>query len=365
MWYSYNYNHSDKLIKYAMQKQASAIDELWKSLNDNGIAGKLGISDKGSFKQKMYQKDPDFVSSIGQHSSGHENASQIQQAYANFISGRVLAEEIGNARQQAQAEGRQPSVAELRAARRRANERLTEEGVFAKGLGMPSQIHVGRRGPLGKIRLKELEIPKETITDEEIQGMANQILAEEQERARAIAQQRFDNGEAPSPEPTVADMRAAVYNANKRLEEGLKFRVGKHGPLPQKFELNRNIENSKEYYEWKEKQKKKENLGLNDVLEVQPGNIAVPYPDNNPNDNFIPEEDVIEQREQENFDKDLDTIQKQANFPVKPPVHPPTCRCRIVQEGKTFKWQTAGDERVCDECNEYARQFNSLRNNNI
>ncbi len=105
---------------------------------------------------------------------------------------------------------------------------------------------------MGKIRLKQTDVPRnEIITDKEIQEMANQILFEEQERARAIALQRYQNGLSTSPEPTAADMRLAVLNANQRLKEGLKFRIGTRGPLPSKFELNRNIENSKEYYEWK------------------------------------------------------------------------------------------------------------------
>jgi len=361
-------NNADLLIKIAMKKQASAIDELWNSLNDVGITDAIGTPSRKEFEAKMQQKDPSFARGISQQALSLEDKKQqqIQQSYANFVSGRILAEEISKVRQQANLQGRQPSVAELRAARRMANDRLMSEGIFDEGLGMPSQIQVGKRGPLGRIRLKPMQMPdKEKITDAEIQSMANNILAEEQERTRAIARQRYKNGESASPEPTAADMRLAVINANQRLKEGIKFRIGKRGPLPAKFELNRNIENSKEYYEWKNKQKMKENLGLSDVLDVQPGNIAIPQPDMNPNDNFSIEENIVEKQDQAQFDNDLQIIQQQANFPVQPPVHPPTCRCRIVQEGKTFKWQTAGDDRVCDECNEYARQFNLLRNNNI
>lgn len=369
-WYSslMEPDNAEDWIKIAMVKQSSSIDELWQSLNKAGITDKIGTPSRQEFEKRMQQKDPSFVGSLSQHSLNLQEGQQqqIQSAYSNFVSGRILSEEISKARQQAASQGREPSVAELRAARRIANDRLLNEGIFDVGLGIPSQIHVGRRGPLGRIRLKPTDVPSnEKITDTEIQNMANQLLAEEQERARAIARQRFENGETSSPEPTAADMRAAVLNANQRLKEGLKFRVGTRGPLPSKFELNRNIENSKEYYEWKKKQKMKENLGLSDVLDVEPGNIAVPYPDMNDNDNLSPEEQMVEDREKASFQEDLDIIQKQSNYPVKPPVHPPTCRCMIVQEGKTFKWQTAGDDRVCDECKKHAIQFNQLRNNNI
>lgn len=370
MWYSnlVEKDNSKILLKFAMIKQSSAMDELWNTLNDAGITDAIGTPSRKDFEQKMHQKDPSFAGAISQNALSLEDKKQkqIQQSYANFVSGRILAEEIRKARDYAASQGRQPSVAELRSARMLANERLMEEGFFDEGLGMPSQIHVGRRGPLGKIKLKPAALPpSEKITDQEIQNMANQILAEEQERAIAIARQQYENGERLSPEPTAADMRIAVINANQRLNEGLKFRVGTRGPLPSKFELNRNIENSKEYYEWKKKQKMKENLGLSDALDVEPGNIAVPQPNDTPDEFLSPEEQFVEQQDQESFQNDLSIIQQQSNFPVLPPVHPPTCRCLIVQEGKTFKWQTVGDDRVCDECNEYAKQFNSLRNNNI
>lgn len=370
-WYSsfFKENYYNKLIKTAMKRQSSAIDELWNSLNSAGITDKIGTSSKKEFEQLMREKDPSFIGKMSQESINLEDKQkeQLQKSYASFISGRVLAEEISKARQKAIAEGRQPSVAELRKARRDANERLLNEGIYGEGLGIPTQIHVGRRGPLGRIKLKPTVVPKEVITDQEIKAMANSILLEEQEKIKLMARQRFERGESNSPAPTTSEMRQAIFNANERLKEGLKFIIGTRGPLPgvSNLKLNRNIENSKEYYEWRDRQKKKENLGLNDVLDVEPGNVAVPYPDTNPNDNFSEEENIIEERDMENFQSVLDIIEQQSKFPIRPPVHPPTCRCRIVQEGKTFKWQTAGDDRVCDECNEYARQFNLLRNNII
>lgn len=366
MWYSYNSNDNyNKLIKYAMMKQSSAIDELWKNLNSSGALAQLGVTDKNDFAQKMLQKDPNFIQSISEGSVNlqDQQKQQIQQSYANYISGRILAEEISKVRQQAVLEGRQPSVAELRAARKNANQRLTNEGIFAEGLGMPSQIHVGRRGPLGKIKLKPVEVPTgEKITDPDILKMSDKILKEEFQRTKAIARALFDEGKRDSPLPTAADMRTAIMNANQRLSEGLKYRIGTRGPIPSRFELNRNIENSKEYYEWKERQKKKENLGLSDVLDVEPGNVAVPRPSDPNEDGLSPEEKTINQMDQEGFDKNLEIIQAQSNYPVMPPVHPPTCRCRIVPQGKTFYWKTAGDDRVCEECKYHADEFNKLRN---
>ncbi len=366
MWYSYSSNdHYNKLIKYAMVKQASAIDELWRNLNSSGVLSQIGISDKNDFVQKMLQKDPAFIQSISEGSINlqEQQKKQIQQSYANYISGRILAEEIGKVRQKAAMEGREPSVAELRAARMNANKRLSDEGIFAEGLGMPSQIHVGRRGPLGKIKLKPIEVPTgEKITDPDILKMADKILQEEFQRTKAIVKALFDEGKRDSPLPTAADMRTAIMNANQRLSEGLKYRIGTRGPIPSRFELNRNIENSKEYYEWKERQKKKENLGLSDVLDVEPGNIAVPRPSDPNEEGLSPEEQAINQMDQESFDENLEIIQAQSNYPVMPPVHPPTCRCRIVSQGKTFYWKTAGDDRVCEECKYHAAEFNKLRN---
>ena len=365
MWYSDligTDNVADRLIKYAMKKQAASTDELWQALKETGIADKLGVQGKKDFEQQMMQQNPSFAQSISQQAQTlqQKQQEQLQQSYANYVSGRVLAEEIGRARQQAAMEGRQPLVSELRAARRRANERLSEEGFFGEGLGIPTQIHVGRRGPLGRIRLKPTDFPTGQVKEAQIQALANQILAEEQERMRFIAQQRFERGESPSPEPTAADMRAVVHNVNQRLKEGLQFQVGTRGPLPAKFELNRNIEHSKEYYEWKERQKKKENLGLNDILDVEPGNIAIPHP-GNVEDAQSPEEAEIIQREQENFDRQLAIINKQANYAPKPPLHH-RCRCKLYPLGKTYIWQTAGDDRVCDDCKDHAEIFNNIKN---
>jgi hypothetical protein len=69
----------------------------------------------------------------------------------------------------------------------------------------------------------------------------------------------------------------------------------------------------------------KENLGLNNVLDIEPGNIAVPHPDTENQDNMSIEEQLIEEQDRQNFQDNLNIIQKQANFPIKPPVHPPTC----------------------------------------
>ena len=46
------------------------------------------------------------------------------------MSGKILGEEIRKVRNMARMQGREPSVAELRAARRNANERLINEGVL-------------------------------------------------------------------------------------------------------------------------------------------------------------------------------------------------------------------------------------------
>jgi hypothetical protein len=365
MWFTAaldKYDTAEHLISTAMIKMAASVDELWGSLKATGISNQLGINNKQQLEQYMAQKDPSFLSSMGQQSSqlAQPQQQQVQTAYSNYLAGHVLGEEISKARQQAISEGRQPSVAELRAARQRANQRIQTEDVWHEGLGMPKQIQVGRRGPLSKVRVQEWKPPIEKIKDETLISMANSILEQELQKARGVAFQEYVNGQRETADPTTAEIRAAMLVANQKLQEGLKFQIGKRGPVPKTPGLTRNIENNKEYYEWKKKREKKENLGLSDILDVAQGDVPVATPNVSPGDNYIPEEDMVEQQDEALFKKDLDIINKQYNFRPLPPLHPPTCRCRIVPLGKTFKWQTAGDERVCEQCKFYEAQFNAL-----
>lgn len=364
MWYRFAFEKiylSKEIIKCSMIKAASSIDELWNNLRATGVANKINITDKNTFHQMFREKEPQQIESLGKQIAENvtdEMKGTIQQAYANYASGKILAEEINKIRELAAAENREPSVAELRQARINTNQRLENE-MFFPGLGMPSQIQTGRRGPLGKIKVTPQQFEEEVISENEIKGMAQSILKKEIENKKREVYQKYLNGDVDSPVLTTADIRAAILNTNEQLEEGIKYRIGRRGPLPKQPGLTRHIKNEQDYYEWKKRQEKKRNLELGDVINVEEGNIPIPVPNADTSDNYIPEEDMVEAREAGDFVQNLETIKKQANYTPLPPLHD-NCRCNVMPVSGGYIWKTAGDDLVCDECLKHEALFNSL-----
>lgn len=329
MWYSSNI------------RTAASIDELWKSLNSAGIPARLGIQDKNQFSQWI-ANTPQGAQMLGRQIK--ENAtdpavrSGIGQSYTNYVSGRILAEEMSILRNQALAEGREPTVSEMRAARQRANERLVADGLFAPGLGIPSTFQVGRRGPLGKPRLNQVEQAVAPVTDPEKREVAAGLFQKAMAAARVEAVRRFQAGESPSPEPTAADLRAVIKSVNEQLKqmgigEGIQFLVGSRGPVGTP-KLVHKTDNEDEHHERKKAEERRQNLNLQPVLDVKDGNTPIPKQDITP--------------------QNIVTKSIQAGLP-KPPVHE-FCRCITYDVGGNIIFKTA-DDTACEECKKLEKLY--------
>jgi hypothetical protein len=142
MWYR-------KALQSSMSRLSSSPDELWKAVQDTDLDEQNGISDAGEFREWTRDLTPEKVRQISQRARGNP---AIAKPLSDLVAGRFLSQEIARTMETAWAEGREPSVAEMRAARNRANERMQTEGLDA---GSP-QFQVGKRGPLTRVpRLTE------------------------------------------------------------------------------------------------------------------------------------------------------------------------------------------------------------------
>lgn len=317
------------------------MDELWRSLNSAGISQRMGWGDKAQFSQWI-SSTPRGAEMLGgeiqKNVLNPDTKGQIGQNYANYISGKILSEEMAAARNNALTQGREPTVAEMRAARQRANDKITSGGYFAPGLGMPSSFQVGSRGPLGRPRLK-IEAPQiEPVTDQKKRDLAAGLFQREMNNARNESVRRYRAGEAPSPEPTAADLRIVINTVNEQLKEmgigeGVQFLVGSRGPVGVP-KLVHKTETEEEYYERKNAKEKKENLNLSPVLDVKDGNVPIPSQDITP-------QNVV-------------TKSIQAALP-RPPVHE-FCRCVAYDVGGNIIFKTA-DDTACAQCKMIEQQY--------
>ena len=122
------------------------------------------------------------------------------------------------------------------------------------------------------------------------------------------------------------------------------------------------------YYEGKRRRKKKENLGLEDVVDIEPGNIPIQRPIVDPTDDSIPEEAAVERVEAEEFPEEMAVKMQQAGFEQSglgklPQVHE-GCRCTVRDLGGAYKWLLA-DSGACPDCQQNSAKFNSLSNKGL
>ena len=365
-----------------MVRVAASRDELWKNLQDSGVAAHLGMKSPLDLQSWISQNSQGGMEQLGGAVGGVQDdqmRQQLQGSFQSYLAGRVLGQEIAATRQQAAAEGREPSVAEMRAARRRANDRMLNE-TAAEGLGMPRQFQTGTRGPLARNpRPTDITLPKSPLTDDRLSQIASEIYSREVMNARLEAQRRYDEGESTTWEPTAADMRGAVRATNQALTDmgypwvqlkiGSRGRFPRGGPgvievveRPEQFwaKENHRRRNEEMAREREKDEQKRDNLGLDPALDIDPATpVVVPSPDQDFTDNVLPEETEVEQREEDKFPSTVRRKREQMAFRPRPPVHQ-HCRCSILDLVGGQVWKTAGDDKVCQHCQAYSKAFNSL-----
>ena len=362
-----------------MVRMAGAVDSLWHSLSQAGIADRLGLT--GPQDLRPFLGDQRFLQEMGRETSNVPNEAlkrRIQDSYSNFKAGRILGEEIrraNDAAMMARGQGATPTVAEMRAARQTANQRISEEAAI-EGLGLPKEFVVGQRGRLRELKpatqrrtplLRDIAMAPKPLEDQDLAEVVGQIYRDEVSKIRTGLEERFRAGLVPSPEPTAADMRQAVRNANDRVTQmGLDhivFEVGSRGRFPSAGpRVSERIENEKHYWARRKAVEKAENLGLQPPVDVNPETpVVLPNPFTlDPNDNRLPQEDQIEDRERQRFEQKATGKRAQMSYQPRPPLHA-KCRCSIVDLGMGQQWLTAGDDRVCENCIAHSGAFNSMR----
>ena len=382
-----------RIASRVMTRVAASMGDLWKNLESAGVAGHLGMTNPRELQTWLGQQGQAGLEQIGGAAANVQDdgaRQQLQGSMQNYVAGRTLGEEIARVRQQAAAEGRQPSVAEMRAARVRANERIMNEG-SAEWMGMPQQFQTGRRGPLAKNpKLTQVTLPKSPLVDPKLSQMASEIYSNEVMAAKLEAQRRFDEGQSETYEPTAADLRGAVRRTNQALTDmgypWVQLQVGSRGPLakggpgyvevteqPQQFwAKERHRRRNEELAQEREKaDRKRQTLGLDPALDIGQTdgeeNIVVPSPDQHTGDEVIPEEIEIENREEQKLPAMIERKRLQMQYEPRPPyMHDddipgqPTCRCQIVDLPGGQIWKTVGDDRVCQKCQYHSQIFNSL-----
>ena len=379
MWYGLAKSEFQDVQRSLMVRQAGAVDNLWRSLYQAGIADRMGLT--GPQDLQPFLGDQRFLEEMGRETSNVPSEAlrhRIQESFSNFKAGRILGEEIRRARETAatlRGEGAEPTVSEMRAARQNANRRITEEAAV-EGLGLPKEFVVGQRGRLRELKpasqrrtplLKDIAMAPKPLEDQDLANVVGQIYRDEVSKIRTQLEERFRAGLIGSPQPTAADMRQAVRNANDRINQmGLDhivFEVGARGRFPSAGpRVTERIENEKHYWARRKAREKADNLGLQPPIDVNPETPVVlqnPYA-LDPNDNRLPQETEIENRERETFDTKVRSRRSQAAYPFKPPLHN-RCRCSIINLGMGQQWLTAGDDAVCPECQRRSDEFNSMR----
>jgi len=328
-----------------------------------------------------FMGDRRFLQEMGRETTNVPSEAlrkRIQDSYSNFKAGRILGEEIRRANEaavMARGEGATPSVAEMRAARQRANQRISEEAAI-EGLGLPKEFVVGKRGTLRELKpanqrrtplIRDVSMAPKPLEDQDLAEVVGQIYRDEVSKIRAGVEERHRVGLLPSPEPTAADMRQAVRNANDIVSkmglDHIVFEVGSRGRFPSAGpRVSERIENEKHYWARKKAREKAENLGLEPPIDVNPDTpVVLTNPFNlDPNDNRLPEEDQIEAREKARFDQKVTGKRAQMSYRPRPPIHD-RCRCSIIDLGMGQQWLTAGDDRVCEECLRHSAAFNAMR----
>jgi len=384
MWYKTALG-TDRFARTAsaiMERVAASRGELWKLLRDTGVADKMGFRTPRDFDSYLGSSGQGGIQDIGAASGDVPDEaarSNLQRSLGNYLSGRILGEEIRRSRDAAIAEGRQPSVAELRDARRRANQRIMSEA-SAEGLGLPVQFQVGRRGPLARNpRLQTVRPDPVPLSDEKMSEMASGIYARQVSIARFEAQRRYDEGESDDWRPTAADMRSAVQRANQELADlgypFVQFNVGSRGRFPTGGPSIQEITQQPDQFWAKERhrrrneekelerrrdEEKRRTLGLAPALDIDPDTpVVVPSPDPDETDDTMPEETAIEDRQRKEFPSTVQRKRVQMAYQPRPPLHE-HCRCSIVDLVGGQVWKTAGDEFVCQECIYHSTVFNGL-----
>jgi len=384
MWYRTALGETtfSRTAALVMERFAASRGQLWKLLRDTGVADRMGFGTPLELDDYLGNSGADGVRQIGSTFGDVPDEAaraNLQRSLGNYLSGRILGEEIAKARDAAIADGRRPSVAELRAARRRANDRIMEEA-SAEGLGLPVQFQIGSRGPLSRNpKLQSVSPDPVPITEETLQEMASGIYSRQVNIARAEAQRRYRDGESDDWRPTAADMRAAVQRANEELSDlgypFVQFSVGGRGrfPLggpslqevagePGQFwakERHRRRNEEKEL-ERRRDEHKRDTLGLEPALDIDEDTpVVVPSPNPDSSDDTMPEETEIEDRQRQQFPSTVQRKRAQMTYRPRPPLHE-HCRCSIVDLAGGQLWKTAGDEFVCPECLYHSAVFNGL-----
>ncbi len=351
MWY----------VKEPLIRRASSLDELWRNLHETGVAGNMGLGDKGQLYDWVSDSNPEGLSNFTEEVKGiPEEATrrQLEKVYSNYVSGKVLGEEIRRAQEIAQAEGREASTSELRAARMRANERIQQMRVSDTS----PTFQVGTRGPLGQPRL--IQPKPEFITNQTVIDQASEALQKSIAQLRQRALGEVATGTRKTPELTASDTRMAIqetneYLASLGLPEAAEWVVGKRGPtgIPR---LVRGRDRAKsEYDERLERRERKQNLDLEPVMDIEEGQVPIPVPHVDPTDDNLPEEAVIENREADQFEMNVRKKNLQASYQPRPKMHD-HCRCVVLDLGSAYVWRTSGDERVCPDCKQHSDIFNGL-----
>lgn len=400
MWYRWAKDSIgfQRIASRVMTRVAASMSELWKNLEGTGITNDLGMRDPRDLQRFLGQQGQGGLEQIGGAAANipdDQARQQLQGSMQNYMAGRLLGEEIARVRQQAAAEGRPPSVAEMRAARRKANERLMAEG-SAEWMGMPQQFQTGSRGPLAKNpKLTQITLPKSPLVDDKLSQIASDIYSKEVMTAKMEAQRRYDEGQSDTYEPKASDLRAAIKRTNDALTEmgypWVQLHVGTRGPLaksgpgyvevveqPNQFwAKEKHRRRNDELAQEREKaRRKRENLGLDPALDIGMGkddegrdvpNIVVPSPEQLSGDEAIPEEVAIADREEDKLSSIIKRKRLQEQYRPQPPYmhddppgEPPTCRCQILDLPGGQIWKTVGDERVCQRCQYHSQIFNSL-----
>jgi hypothetical protein len=370
-----------RIASRVMTRVAASMDELWRNLQDAGVTNHLGMRDPRDLQHFLAQQGQGGLEQIGGATGNiqdDQTRQQVQGSMQNYIAGRMLGEEIAKVRQQAASEGRQPTVAEMRAARMAANQRLMQEG-SAEWMGMPQQFQTGTRGPLRREPTPTtVTLPRSPLTDDRLSQIASDIYSGEVMRARLESQRRYDEGLSDTWEPAAADMRSAIRRTNQALTEmgypWVQLHVGSRGRFPrggpgvvevveqpeQFWAKERHRRRNEELGREREQaDRKRENLGLDPTLDIGDGNVVVPSPDPDFSDNEIPEETEVEQREQEKFPSIVQRKRQQMAYQPRPALHQ-RCRCTILDLVGGQVWKTAGDDRVCEHCRANSEAFNSL-----